>query len=116
MIMRASWNDQDSPRYSDRVNPSSRQQARDRLHRAALREYLAGEGGLVDAQVILEQALEHRAQIGGRLEVALLVQIRLLEARPIGQHATALERAAREERDRAGAVVGALGAVDAGGA
>src|SRR6266702_1042863 len=78
----------------------------------------AGEDGfsqrfLLDAQMIPEQALQHGAQIGGRLEIAVLEQLRRLQSRPVRDHTTARERAADEEGDCAGAVVGALRAVDA---
>ena len=43
------------------------------------------------------------------------MEIGLLEAQPIGDDAAALERAAHQQRDRRGAVIGACGAVDAGG-
>jgi hypothetical protein len=66
--------------------------------------------------VLSEHALEHGAQIGGRLEVALLVEVGDLEARPIGDDAPAGKRAADKEGDRSRAVVSANGAVDAGGA
>ena len=63
-----------------------------------------------------EQALGERAQIRGRREVAILEELALREARPVGEHAAALHRAARHEGDRAGAVIGALGAVHPHGA
>ena len=37
--------------------------------------------------MIGQQALEHRAQVGGRLEIAVLVQVGVLQARPVGDHA-----------------------------
>src|SRR3954464_11759313 len=66
--------------------------------------------------MIAEQALEHGAQIGGGLEVAFLIELGLLQSRPVGDHAPAPQRAAGEKRDGAGAVIGAVGAVDARGA
>jgi len=66
--------------------------------------------------MIFQHAFEHCAQIGGRFEIAVLVQIGTFQARPIGDDAAALERAADKERDRRGAVVGAVGAVDTRGA
>jgi hypothetical protein len=44
--------------------------------------------------MILEQALEHGAQVGGRFQIAILVKIGGLEPRPIGNDAAAFERAA----------------------
>ena len=66
--------------------------------------------------MIPEQALEHGAQIGGGLEVALLVELGLLQSRPVRDHAAAPQCTAGEEGDGAGAVIGAVGAVDARGA
>src|SRR5262249_36985354 len=91
------------------------QQAGHRLHRGAVRKDVGREQGGLHAQVVLEQTFEHRAQIGGRLEVASLVQLGRLEPRPGGDDAPAFERAAGEQRHRRGAVIGAIGAVDAGG-
>src|SRR2546429_3747323 len=51
-------------------------------------------------------ALEHRAQVGGRGKIAAFVEVGVLQARPVGNYAAALQRAAREQRDGAGAVVG----------
>src|SRR4029077_7840628 len=113
MIMRTSWQ---HPAGPTRMMCRLRQQARDWLYRAALGEHLAGERGFLDSQVVPQQALEHGAQIGGRLEVALLVQVRFLEAGPVGDNTAALERAASQQRHRAGAVIGPVGAVDARGA
>ena len=91
-------------------------QPRHRFQICAAGENILRQRPLVRAQVILQQSLEHGAQIGGRLEIAVLVEIGGLQARPIGDHAPAFERATGEERNRRGAVVGAFGAVDARGA
>ena len=64
----------------------------------------------------LQHALDDGAQVGGRLEIAALIEVGGLEAGPVGDDAAALHRAAGEQRDRAGAVIGAVGAVDARGA
>jgi hypothetical protein len=66
--------------------------------------------------VILEDALEHRAQVGGGFEIAFLEQIALLKAGPIRDDAAALQRPAGEPGDPPGAVVGTFVAVDMGGA
>src|SRR5262245_3983659 len=66
--------------------------------------------------MIPEQALEHGAQIDGRLEVTRLVKLSRLQSRPVGNHAPTPQSAAGEERDGALAVVRAIGAVDARGA
>ena len=66
--------------------------------------------------MVLEQTLEDRAQVGRGFQVAVLVEVSLLQARPVGDDAASLERAARKQRDRRGAVVGAFVAVDSRGA
>ena len=70
------------------------QQSRHRLHRGAVGKNLARQHGVVDAQVVLEQALEHRAQVGARLEVASVMELGGLEPGPVGDDAAAPERAA----------------------
>ena len=66
--------------------------------------------------MVAQQALEHGAQIGCRCEVAILVEICGFQPRPIGDHASAFERPARQQRHSRGSVISALGAVDARGA
>lgn len=66
--------------------------------------------------MVPEDALEHGAQVGGPFEVTAFVEIGVLEAGPVGDDAPALQRAAGQQCDRAGAVIGAVGAVDARGA
>ena len=61
----------------------------------ALRERVGGE-----AEMVGEHALEHGAQVGRRFEIALLIEIGGLQARPIGDDAPAVERAAGEQGDR----------------
>src|SRR5438552_18906870 len=90
------------------------QQSRHRLHHRAVRKDLGREHAGFDAQVVLEQTFEHRAQIGGRLEVAPLMELARLEAGPVGDDAPAFERAAGEQCYGRGAVIGTLGALDAG--
>src|SRR5215469_18735070 len=70
----------------------------------AARENVCGQCARVNAQVIAQQALEHGTEIGCRLEIALFVEVGLLDARPIGDDAAALERATGEEHDGGGAV------------
>ena len=66
--------------------------------------------------MIAQHALEHRAQIRGGRKVATFMEAGGLQPRPVGNHPPAFHRAAREQRDGAGAVIGTLGAVDARGA
>jgi len=66
--------------------------------------------------MIVQQAFDHGAQIGGRRQIAALIEIGALQARPVRDHPAALHRAPGEQRNGAGAVIGALGAVDARGA
>ena len=61
--------------------------------------------------MIAEDALQHRAQIGGRAQIASLEALRACQPRPIGDDAAA-HRAAEDERDAAAAVVGAERSVD----
>jgi hypothetical protein len=66
--------------------------------------------------MVPEQAFENGAQVGGGFKVPLLVQISFLEARPICDDAPTFERTADQQCYCAGAVIRALGAVNAGGA
>ena len=66
-------------------NPELRHQPADRRHTLAARENIRRERPLADAQVIPQQALEHGAQVGRRLEVAVLEEVGFLDA---GQSAT----------------------------
>src|SRR5262249_58031741 len=79
---------------------TSGQQPAHRRHGLAAGEDSLGERALLDAQVVLEHALDHGAQVGGGLEVARLVEVGGLEPGPVGDHAAALEGAARQDRDR----------------
>src|SRR4051795_8691988 len=81
-----------------------RQQCRHWFDARAVGKDLAREHGLIQAQVIFEQALEHGAHIGCRLEVAAFMQVGELEPRPVRDHAAALESAADEECNGRGAV------------
>src|SRR3954470_9204047 len=86
------------------------------LHRTcacAIREHRFGQHAIRQAELPLQHALDHGAQIGGGLEIAGLEEVGGLEAGPVGDDAAALHRAAGEERDRSRAVIGAVGAVDA---
>src|SRR5262245_48922911 len=67
-------------------------------------------------KMVLEHALEHRAQIGCRLQIAVLVEIGLLAARPISDDPATLERTAGEQRHCCGTVIGSVIAVDTRGA
>ncbi len=71
-------------------------QSRYRLHAGAAGENVLCKRAVVGAQVILQQPLEHGAQIGRRFEIAIFKKIRAFQPRPIGDHPAALERAADE--------------------
>jgi peptide/nickel transport system substrate-binding protein len=73
------------------------------------------QDAFLDAQVILEHALEHGAQVSRGPQIARFVEIGLPEPGPIGDHTAAFERAAGEQRHGRGAVVGAVVTVDARG-
>jgi hypothetical protein len=61
----------------------------------------------VDTEVVAQQALQDGSQVGGRLQVALVEQVGLFEARPIGEDTPAFQRTAREESYGCGTVIGA---------
>src|SRR6266704_2946995 len=82
----------------------------------AVGKHGACEHALFDSQVIPEQTLEHRAQIGGWFEVASLIKLGGLQSRPVGDHASAPECAAGEKGNGARTVVCSVRAVDARGA
>src|SRR5262245_37792208 len=54
--------------------PASCEQSLDRLCGLTIREDVGGQHLLLDPQMVLEQALEHGAQIGRRFQVAVLVE------------------------------------------
>src|SRR5262245_2345920 len=85
-------------------------------HTAAAGEHGASKRRLLDPQVIAQQALEHRAKIDGGLEIATLVEVGGLQARPVGDDASASESAAGQQRHGACTVIGAVGTVDASSA
>jgi hypothetical protein len=58
--------------------------------------------------VIAQQAFQDSAQIGGRLQVTVLVELAIAQTWPIRDQATALERTAGKQGDGRGAVVGAM--------
>src|SRR5882724_3163482 len=60
--------------------PASCEQSLDRLCRIAVGEYVGGQHLILDTEMVLEQALEHGAQIGRRFQIAVLVEIGLLDA------------------------------------
>jgi len=64
--------------------------------------------------MVRKHPLERGAQIGRRREVAVLIELRVLQARPIGDDAAARDCAAGQEGNRRRAMVGARGAVNAG--
>src|ERR1700746_162935 len=90
-----------------------RDQACNRLHIVAAGEHIGCERVVIRPKMILQQSFEHGAHIGGGLEVAVLQQALRLQPRPVGDHATTFERSAGEQHDGGGAVVGAVGTVDA---
>src|SRR5262249_31750980 len=101
---------------ADARDPGLPHQSLDRPYAIAARENIRGQDAIFHAQVIPEQALEHGTQIRRRLEVALLMEIGLLEARPIGDDPATLERATDQQRHRGSAMIGAVVAVEAGSA
>ena len=67
----------------------SADQSRHRLDRFAVRKDGLCQRSLVGPQMIAQYPLEHGAQIGGRLEIAVLVEIGGFQPRPIGDNAAA---------------------------
>jgi hypothetical protein len=68
----------------------SADQSRHRLDRFAARKDGLRQHSLVGPQVVAQYPLEHGAQIGGRLEIAVFVEIGEFQPRPIGDNAAAL--------------------------
>src|ERR1700730_4214362 len=66
--------------------------------------------------MVLEDTLEHRAQVCGRPEIATFEQISILKTRPVGDHTATLQCAADQQRDCGCAMVSAVGSGDARGA
>ena len=63
-------------------------------------------------QMIPQHALEHGAQVGGRLEIAALIEVGGFETRPIRDDSTASDSPARQKCDRTNAMIGADCAID----
>ena len=95
--------------------------AADASHAGAERGGAAGEDvalqpGRVDPQMPAQRRLQHRTQIGGRGEIAVLEELGVLQPRPVGEDPAALDRPAQQEGRGPGAVVGAPVAVGPRGA
>src|ERR1700739_420564 len=69
------------------------------LSRGAVREDGRLQASLVSAQMVPQEPFQNSAQVGGRLQIALLQEVGVFDARPIGDDAAAFERAAGEQRD-----------------
>ena len=78
--------------------PRSGDQSLHGLHRTTVREHRIGEYALAETEVIAQQPLDDAAQIGGRLQVAVLIEISDFQSRPIRDHPAAIHRAARKQR------------------
>src|ERR1700719_4559230 len=74
------------------------------------------EHALFNSQVIPEETLEHRAQIGSWFEVACFIELGGLQSWPVGDHAPAPECASGKKGNGARAVVRSVSAVDTRGA
>src|ERR1700719_4254898 len=75
--------------------------------------HLVGQHRRRQAELRREQTLEDGAQIHGRLQVPLLMELVIPQTWPIGDHAAALDRASDEECDGPRSMIGAGRAVDA---
>ncbi len=82
----------------------------------AVGKHVACERALLGPQVIPEQTLEHRTQIGGWFEIASLIKLGGLQSWPVGDDASAPQCASGEKGDGARTMVGSVGAVDVRGA
>ena len=49
-----------------------------------IREHRGRQRRLVDAEMVAQHALQHGAEVGGRLQVAVLVEIGIAKPRPVG--------------------------------
>ena len=87
-----------------------------RRYASAVGENDLGERLQREPELIGQHALQHAAQIGCGVEIAALVEALGLEARPVGDHPAAGERAAGKSATVRRAMIGAVGAVDANGA
>ena len=74
-------------------------QAIERFHGLTIGEDVLRQRTFVGAQVIAQNAFHYSTQICRRLEVAALIESSVRNARPIGNHAPALECAARQQCD-----------------
>ena len=72
---------------------SAADQAVHRPRGGAVREHLCVERVRRHAEVIAQHAFHDGAQVARRLEVAVLEQVRARQARPVGEHAAAGDRA-----------------------
>ena len=87
----------------------------ERARAAAVRKYSFGQRICIDVHVLVEHGFKYAAQIERRLEVAIVQERPRLQARPVGDHLSAANRATQEECTAASAVIGAARAVDGRG-
>ena len=87
-----------------------------RRHARAVGEDGGVQGAAVDAEVFGQDALEQGAHVQGGRCVAVLEQPGLLQGGPVADDAGLPQAAAQDQGGGGGAVVGAPGAVDMGGA
>ena len=65
--------------------------------------------------MVMQKAFQHAAQIRRRFEIACLIKVGSLQARPVRDHAAALDGAACKQRNGAGAVIRSRRSIDARG-
>ena len=94
---------------------SASDQPADRRDGGGTREHRR-HGRRRQAHVPLQHPHHDRTHVGGRLQVATLVQLVARQARPARHHPATRDGATGQEHGKAGAVVGAPGAVRGGGA
>ena len=71
-------------------------QVRQRIDRLAAWENVLCQQVIVGAEVVFQNPFHDRAQIGRRLQVTSIKEVCFLQARPIGNHPAAFDRAADE--------------------
>src|SRR5579872_2535334 len=96
--------------------PAALDQAGQRPGGGASREDGGVEGALLDAEMVAEDAFEQAAHVERRPSIPVFEQAILRQGRPVADDTATLQRTARQQRRRAGAVVSAGSAVDPGGA
>src|SRR5262245_21268552 len=65
-----------------------------------------------DVVVCQQDALEHRTQIGGWLQIPTFIKRARIQSRPVGNHPSTVDRAAQDERARTRAMISAACSIE----